>query len=235
MQSVQSPGGTVKRFVVPFVALLAAALIGGVASVGLWEAVDDDTAPAAATATATVNRPVAVKSGSVADIYEQTIPGVVEITAQSAATGQPGGGGTATGSGWVIDSEGHIVTNQHVVDGASEVTVKFHDGTEIQAARGRHRSVERRRAAEAQRDPRRPAAARARLVREPPDRRPGRRDRQPVRPRGHRHRRHRVGARTASSRRRTATRSTARSRPTPPSTTATRAARCSTSKAAWSG
>ena len=80
-----------KRFVVPFVALLAAALIGGVASVGLWEAVDDDTAPAAATATATVNRPVAVKSGSVADIYEQTIPGVVEITAQSSAAGQPGG------------------------------------------------------------------------------------------------------------------------------------------------
>ena len=121
-----------KRFVVPFVALLAAALIGGVASVGLWEAVDDDTAPAAATATATVNRPVAVKSGSVADIYEQTIPGVVEITAQSAAAGQPGAG-TATGSGWVLDSEGHVVTNQHVVDGASEVTVKFHDGTEIQA------------------------------------------------------------------------------------------------------
>ena len=109
-----------KRFVVPFVALLAAALIGGVASVGLWEAVDDDTAPAAATATATVNRPVAVTSGSVADIYEQTIPAVVEISAQSSAAGQLGGGGTATGSGWVLDSERHIVTNQHVVDGASD-------------------------------------------------------------------------------------------------------------------
>ena len=58
---------------------------------------------------------------------------MVEITAQSSAAGQPGGGGTATGSGWVIDSEGHIVTNQHVVDGASEVTVKFHDGNEVQA------------------------------------------------------------------------------------------------------
>ena len=122
-----------KRFVVPFVALLAAAILGGVASVGVWEAVDNDTAPAAATSTPTVNRTVAVKSGSVADIYEQTIPGVVEITAQSESAGQPGGGGTATGSGWVLDSEGHIVTNQHVVDGASEVTVKFHDGSEIQA------------------------------------------------------------------------------------------------------
>jgi putative serine protease PepD len=123
----------VKRLVVPFVALMAAALIGGVASVGLWEAVDDDTAPAAATATATANQPVAVKSGSVAEIYEQTIPAVVEISAQSTAAGQLGGGGTATGSGWVLDSEGHVVTNQHVVDGAGEVTVKFHDGSEIQA------------------------------------------------------------------------------------------------------
>jgi putative serine protease PepD len=122
----------VKRFVVPFVALLAAAVLGGVASVGLWEAVDDDAAPVAATATTTVNRPVAVRSGSVADIYEATIPGVVEITAQTQAPGQPGAA-TATGSGWVLDSEGRIVTNQHVVDGASEVTVKFHDGSEIQA------------------------------------------------------------------------------------------------------
>ena len=114
-----------KRFVVPFVALLAAAVIGGVASVGLWQAVDEDAAPVAATATTTVNRPVAVKSGSVADIYEQTIPGVVEITAQTQAAGQPGGA-TATGSGWVLDSEGHIVTNQHVVDGASEVLSLIH-------------------------------------------------------------------------------------------------------------
>ena len=105
-----------KRFVVPFVALLAAAVLGGVASVGLWEAVDDDAAPVAATATTTVNRPVAVRSGSVADIYEATIPGVVEITAQTQAPGQPGAA-TATGSGWVLDSEGRIDAPRGVADG----------------------------------------------------------------------------------------------------------------------
>src|SRR5262245_41638439 len=33
-------------------------------------------------------------------------------------------GGTATGSGFVIDGEGHVITNNHVIEGASKVTVK---------------------------------------------------------------------------------------------------------------
>jgi S1-C subfamily serine protease len=37
------------------------------------------------------------------------------------------GGGVATGSGFVIDGEGHILTNNHVVEGASKVTVKLGD------------------------------------------------------------------------------------------------------------
>jgi S1-C subfamily serine protease len=35
------------------------------------------------------------------------------------------GGGTATGSGFVIDSEGHILTNNHVIDGANRIEVKL--------------------------------------------------------------------------------------------------------------
>src|SRR4051812_48067891 len=35
------------------------------------------------------------------------------------------GGGTATGSGFVIDGEGHILTNNHVIEGAEKVTVKL--------------------------------------------------------------------------------------------------------------
>jgi S1-C subfamily serine protease len=38
---------------------------------------------------------------------------------------EPEGGGIATGSGFLIDTEGHIVTNSHVVDGASKVQVKL--------------------------------------------------------------------------------------------------------------
>jgi len=38
---------------------------------------------------------------------------------------QPEGGGVATGSGFLIDTEGHVITNSHVVDGADEVEVKL--------------------------------------------------------------------------------------------------------------
>jgi len=38
-----------------------------------------------------------------------------------------------SGSGWVYDEDGHIVTNHHVVAGADEIRVRFHDGTEREA------------------------------------------------------------------------------------------------------
>src|SRR6185312_4798707 len=59
--------------------------------------------------------------------------GVVEITVtepSSSSTPFGGGGGTqqAQGSGWVYDTDGHIVTNDHVVDGATSIKVRFSDG-----------------------------------------------------------------------------------------------------------
>jgi serine protease Do len=38
-----------------------------------------------------------------------------------------------TGSGFIYDDRGHILTNNHVVDGAQKLTVKFHDGIEATA------------------------------------------------------------------------------------------------------
>jgi serine protease Do len=40
---------------------------------------------------------------------------------------------TALGSGFVIDPSGYIVTNNHVISGAEEITVRFHDDTELKA------------------------------------------------------------------------------------------------------
>jgi S1-C subfamily serine protease len=52
-----------------------------------------------------------------------------ELKAQSSSQlspfGQPEGGGVATGSGFLIDTEGHIVTNNHVVEDAERVEVKL--------------------------------------------------------------------------------------------------------------
>jgi putative serine protease PepD len=106
-----------RRVLLPIAALLAAGVLGGVAAVGVWEAVDEDAAPAVAE-----GEPVASSDLSVNEIYDRSIPGVVEVIA-----------GPASGSGFVIDEDGHILTNQHVVGTADSVTVKFHDGDEVDA------------------------------------------------------------------------------------------------------
>jgi putative serine protease PepD len=83
----------------------------------------------------TVVRQVTVQSGqaaadattTVGAVYEQASKAVVEITVGSSGGSGLGGQGTqqAQGSGFVLDKEGHIVTNQHVVDGATSVEVRF--------------------------------------------------------------------------------------------------------------
>src|SRR5690606_9780887 len=45
----------------------------------------------------------------------------------------PQGPMNALGSGFVIDAQGHVVTNNHVVQGADEIRVKFDDGREYPA------------------------------------------------------------------------------------------------------
>jgi S1-C subfamily serine protease len=68
---------------------------------------------------------------TVADIYEQEGDGVVFIEAEGVASeesplfGVPPQEGRASGSGFVVDDQGFIITNAHVVDGADEVRVRF--------------------------------------------------------------------------------------------------------------
>jgi len=57
-------------------------------------------------------------------IYEQVSPGVVSIQVFSQT-------GSGLGSGFVIDKEGHIVTNYHVVEGAQQVEVQFQSGLKV--------------------------------------------------------------------------------------------------------
>ena len=68
------------------------------------------------------------------DIYRRDAPGVVFIRAQVVSPAESpfdvyGGGqeSESTGSGFVIDDDGHIVTNAHVVNAATQVRVTFSD------------------------------------------------------------------------------------------------------------
>lgn len=68
-----------------------------------------------------------------ASIYAQVSPSVVSInvTARFSDTSSLGSDGFSfgSGSGFVMDTDGHIVTNNHVVDGATRIEVNFFDGT----------------------------------------------------------------------------------------------------------
>lgn len=75
--------------------------------------------------------PVAAQTAVVVDytdIYNQVSPSVVSISVRTGGTAnglQQGGSGT----GFVMDTQGNIITNNHVVDGAIEIVVEFLDGT----------------------------------------------------------------------------------------------------------
>jgi S1-C subfamily serine protease len=129
---------------------------GGVAAVGV-HALDDSANTVTTTVEAasgssgsTSSSPGAdanaafARSGgkSVSSIYRQDAPGVVTITSTitSSTSGDfsPFGPGqsqqeTAQGSGFVIDKSGRILTNAHVVSGASSVVVAFEDGVSAKA------------------------------------------------------------------------------------------------------
>src|SRR5215213_1206584 len=102
--------------------LLAAACIGAGGGAVAYSVLSDRGG--------TIVRQVTVQNGeavasnspmSINAIYLRAYRGVVEITAR-------GSGSSAEGSGFVYDSSGHIVTNEHVVDGAESFSVKFWNG-----------------------------------------------------------------------------------------------------------
>jgi putative serine protease PepD len=84
------------------------------------------------------SEPIASSSAplSVNQIYRRAYRGVVEITVTTNGAAPPFGSGSqkAQGSGWVYDSSGHIVTNEHVVDGASSISVRFWNGKTFSAS-----------------------------------------------------------------------------------------------------
>src|SRR5215210_3430090 len=74
------------------------------------------------------------------EIYKRDAPGVVNVRAQIVQQvdspfdpyGQ-GQQGVATGSGFVVDKSGNILTNAHVIEGASRVSVQFEDNKTVEA------------------------------------------------------------------------------------------------------
>jgi putative serine protease PepD len=125
-----------------------AALIGAGVGAGTYAAVGGGSKNSTTVVTRTVNGSTSSSSPatltsqqtpqSVGEIYKRDAPGVVEITVTTQSSGggffgQGGGTAQAQGSGFVYDTQGDIVTDQHVVDGASSISVKFPNGATYKA------------------------------------------------------------------------------------------------------
>jgi S1-C subfamily serine protease len=146
----QPPVPNSKSIVVP---LLLAALLGGGVAAGVTELLSNDSSsgghtttvirqPAVASQGANGNKANVSEGLTAADIYQRYAPGVVfvrsEIIQQTDNPFDPFGGAQkseATGSGFVIDASGDILTNNHVIDGATagSITVQFADKKTVKA------------------------------------------------------------------------------------------------------
>lgn len=118
-------------------ALVAGAFIGVGGGAATYAALSSgDTKTVVRQVTVGDSQPASSSSGlSVNAIYQRTHKGVVEITVSGRTQESPFGGQTqqAQGSGFVYDTEGRIVTNEHVVDGAQSVSVKLWNGKSYDA------------------------------------------------------------------------------------------------------
>jgi S1-C subfamily serine protease len=125
-------------------AVIAAALIAGCGGGG-----DDSDGTSASQAPSATQVVVQASDGSFnpAQIYKDVAPGVVTITSVFEGGGSDllGGGGAGQGSGFVVDKEGNIITNAHVVTSggnlngggnpreAKQVFVQFGDRNRVPA------------------------------------------------------------------------------------------------------
>jgi S1-C subfamily serine protease len=115
-----SPGSTP----LPTGSAAGAAAASAAPSLGL----SPSASPAAASAVVAAGSTTADSGSSIVTATARAIPGVVTITTQTALGFRSA---TDVGSGFLFDSGGWILTNGHVVDGASSITVQLADGRQL--------------------------------------------------------------------------------------------------------
>jgi putative serine protease PepD len=111
-----------------FGALVVALPLGGLAIGGAFDSTSAPvaTAPQPAPTESRAPSAPARSATDVSALYERVSPGVVSVEVRSGSSG-------AAGSGFVLDGDGYILTNDHVVDGADTVRVRFEEGAPIAA------------------------------------------------------------------------------------------------------
>ena len=142
-----------------FLTILFSAVAGGIASIAIWHHFQEPNGAASAGESMQVRRgalePPGIAIGSVfsepkplsadeftqeeivnINVYDKVNQSVVNIDTRSVRVDNffmmavPTEG---SGSGWVLDKQGHIVTNNHVVEGSDSIQVTISDGSTHQA------------------------------------------------------------------------------------------------------
>ncbi|GGO46580.1 S1C family serine protease [Streptomyces lasiicapitis] len=104
---------------------LAAAAVGGGTAYAFQTLTGDDSGSGGAKNVNGTSVSTGSK-GTVAGVASAVSPSIVEINATT-------GSGKSTGSGVIVTSDGEIVTNNHVISGATEITVRTSDGKTYKA------------------------------------------------------------------------------------------------------
>lgn len=128
--------GRVPLWLLPIVCLLAlmVGVVGGVAGSAVHDWVverDGGSSKGLAGVDVVTEAPLPAENGSIAAVAQQVLPSTVQIIA--AVEGRDAG---ATGSGFVLDRQGHVITNNHVVAGAADggrIEVIDQDGERFEA------------------------------------------------------------------------------------------------------
>ena len=137
----------IRNLVLPIITILFAmslALTSGCQFLTTLPKTSSTTTPVNTTSISTTNITIPVASGtaqplpSIADVVAMVKPSVVAINVKVMVTVYDIFGRAAyqqeqegAGSGWIISSDGLIVTNNHVVDGATSIMVTFNDGSSL--------------------------------------------------------------------------------------------------------
>ncbi|MHB8681008.1 MAG: S1C family serine protease, partial [Acidimicrobiales bacterium] len=115
------------------VVAVVAALVGGAAGAGIAEAVGTGSSSTSVGVSGGAPGPALAGGASIPDIVKRVLPEVVSIDAQSPGTGSSlfGGSGAveAQGTGMIISSDGEVLTNNHVISGATRITVTLYGQT----------------------------------------------------------------------------------------------------------
>ncbi len=125
--------------------LFLAAVVGGGAAVAIGAVLESDDGGGTTTVFSTVASAADSSTGipadsddamSVQEIYRHAGPGVLQVTSTSVDSSDPFFGPQARvslGSGFVIDKDGYIVTNYHVIESARQIEVNFSGDDRVQA------------------------------------------------------------------------------------------------------